>query len=152
MDLKIMYAALLFVAAWFYFYICLRQLIFDFTVGYPLIKKFGDAGVLATVGANRLNTISVVIWLFISAGMAFVVIRFCPLYLMIGFWSGAVIGLIVFINKLGPRTLSNFNAFCHTYCRFVENDDLRNAMSDTDLPKMRSALRALGKEIKFDLK
>lgn len=147
-----MYAALLFVAGWFYFYICLRQLIFDFTVGYPLIKKFGNAGVLSTVGANRLNTISVVIWLVISAGLGFVVIRFCTLYLTAGFFSGVAVGLIVFINKLGPRTLSNFNAFCHTYCRFVEDDDLRNAMNDADLPKMRAALRALGKEIKFDLK
>lgn len=44
MEMKIMYGALIFVAGWFYFYICIRQLIFDFTVGYPLISKFGKAG------------------------------------------------------------------------------------------------------------
>ncbi len=53
MDQKIMYAALLFVVGWFYFYICLRAAyIFDFTVAYPLIKKFGDAVVMASVGAK----------------------------------------------------------------------------------------------------
>ena len=41
LEMKIMYGALIFVAGWFYFYICLRQLIFDFTVAYPLISKFG---------------------------------------------------------------------------------------------------------------
>ena len=69
LEMKIMYGALIFVAGWFYFYICLRQLIFDFTVAYPLISKFGKAGeqVFAPTGANRMNTISVVIWLVICA-------------------------------------------------------------------------------------
>ena len=152
MDKQIMYAALLFVAGWFYFYICLRQLIFNFSVAYPLIKKFGDAGVMADVGARRLNTISVVIWLIICAGVAFVVIRFCPVYLLVSFFAGALVGLVVFYNRLGPKTHSNFDAFSHTYCRFVEEDDLRNAMSSADLPKIRAALRALGADIKIDLK
>ena len=60
MEMKIMYGALIFVAGWFYFYICIRQLIFDFTVGYPLISKFGKAGenIFAPTGARRMNTIS----------------------------------------------------------------------------------------------
>lgn len=152
MDAKIMYAALLFVVGWFYFYICVRQLIFDFTVGYPLIRKFGDAGVLAAVGARRLNTISVIIWLIICAGLAYAVIRLCPLYLMISFFAGAAVGLVVFFGKLGPRTQSNFDAFCHTYCRFVEDDALRAAMNGADLPKIRAALRTLGATLQFDLK
>ena len=63
MEMKIMYGALIFVAGWFYFYICIRQLIFDFTVGYPLISKFGKAGenIFAPTGARRMNTISVFI-------------------------------------------------------------------------------------------
>ena len=68
MDAKIMYAALIFVAGWFFFYICLRQLIYDFTVGYPLIKKFGDAGetIFAAKPARNLNTISVLVWLVLG--------------------------------------------------------------------------------------
>ena len=71
MEMKIMYGALIFVAGWFYFYICIRQLIFDFTVGYPLISKFGKAGenIFAPTGARRMNTISVVIWLIICVGL-----------------------------------------------------------------------------------
>ncbi len=152
-EMKIMYGALIFVGGWFYFYICLRQLIFDFTVAYPLISKFGKAKggeLFASKGANRLNTISAVIWLIICAGLAFVVIHFAALYLILSFFGGVVVGFIVFAKKLGPKTKSNFEAFCHTYCRFVPDDDLRQAMNQCDLPKIRAALRALDCDLKFE--
>lgn len=153
MEMKIMYAALMAVAGWFFFYICLRQLIFDFTVGYPLIKKFGSAGeaVFVPVGARRLNTISVAIWAVICAGLLFAVIRFCSLYLLISFFAGLAVCLVMFIKKLGPTDRTNFEAFCRTYCRFVPDDDLRQAMSVPDIPKMRAALRALGSELKLEV-
>lgn len=155
MEMKIMYGALIFVAGWFYFYICLRQLIFDFTVAYPLISRFGKAKngeLFAARGANRLNTISVIIWLVICVGLGFLVAYFAALYLTICFFVGAVLGIILYIKRLGPGTRSNFEAFCHTYCRFVPDDDLRQAMNQCDLPKMRSALRALDCELKFEFK
>lgn len=155
MEMKIMYGALIFVAGWFYFYICLRQLIFDFTVAYPLISKFGKAmngELFAAKGANRLNTISVIIWLVICVGLGFLVVHFAALYLIISFFVGAVLGIILCIKKLGPSTKSNFEAFCHTYCRFVPDDDLRQAMNQCDLPKMRAALRALNCDLKFEFK
>lgn len=155
MEMKIMYGALIFVAGWFYFYICLRQLIFDFTVAYPLISKFGKAmngELFAAKGANRLNTISVIIWLVICVGLGFLVVHFAALYLIISFFVGAVLGIILYIKKLGPSTKSNFEAFCHTYCRFVPDDDLRQAMNQCDLPKMRAALRALNCDLKFEFK
>ncbi len=153
MDTKIMLGALIFVGGWFYFYICLRQLIFDFTVGYPLINRFGSAGykVFMPQGAHRLNTISVVIWLLICAGIAYVVIRFCALWLLIPFWVGAASGLILFAKKLGPRTKSNFEAWLRTYCRFMPDDELRMACLNADLPKMRAALRALDCDLTFEL-
>lgn len=155
MEMKIMYGALIFVAGWFYFYICLRQLIFDFTVAYPLISKFGKAmngELFAAKGANRLNTISVIIWLVICVGLGFLVVHFAALYLIISFFVGAVLGIILYIKKLGPSTKSNFEAFCHTYCRFVPDDDLRQAMNQCDLPKMRAALRALNCDLRFEFK
>ena len=155
MEMKIMYGALIFVAGWFYFYICLRQLIFDFTVAYPLISKFGKAmngELFAAKGANRLNTISVIIWLVICVGLGFLVVHFAALYLTICFFVGAVLGIILYIKKLGPSTKSNFEALCHTYCRFVPDDDLRQAMNQCDLPKMRAALRALNCDLKFEFK
>ena len=154
MEMKIMYGALIFVGGWFYFYICLRQLIFNFTVAYPLISRFGkakDGELFGARGAFRMNTISVVIWLVICAGLGFLVVHFAALYLIISFFAGVVVGLVVFAKKLGPRTKSNFEAFCRTYCRFVPDDDLRQAMAQADLPKMRAALRALGVELKLDV-
>ena len=153
MEMKIMYGALIFVAGWFYFYICIRQLIFDFTVGYTLISKFGKAGenIFAPTGARRMNTSSVVIWLIICVGLGFLVVHFAALYLTISFFVGAALGMVIYAKKLGPRTKSNFEAFCRTYCRFVPDDDLRQAMAQADLPKMRAALRALGSDLKLDV-
>lgn len=151
MEVKIMYAALVFIAGWFYFYICLRQLIFDFTVGYPLIHKFGDAKLMVAVGAHRLNTMSVIIWLIICAGVAWAVIRFAALYLIISFGVGVLLGVIQFRSKLGPRTPSNFEAFCHTYYRFIPDEALQKAVYEADLPKIRAALRDLGSDLKLEV-
>ena len=87
----------------------------------------------------------------ICVGLGFLVVHFAALYLIISFFAGVVVGLVVFAKKLGPRTKSNFEAFCRTYCRFVPDDDLRQAMAQADLPKMRAALRALGVELKLDV-
>lgn len=154
MDVKIMYGALVFVLGWFYFYICLRQLIFDFTVGYPLISRFGKEGeeIFVAKGARRMNTISVVIWLVICAGLAFVVIYFGALYVKVAFAVGVVVGFAVYAKQLGPTTRSNFDAFCRTYCRFVPDDDLRQAMSNADTAKMHASLRRLGSSLKFEFK
>ncbi len=154
MEMKIMYSALVFIVGWFYFYICLRQLIFDFTVGYPLINRFGNEGpeVFAPKGAHRLNTISVMIWLVICIGLGFVAFYFFAIYLKISFGIGALTGVLAYLNKLSPATRSNFDAFCHTYCRFVPDDDLRQAMSNADIAKMHSNLHKLGSKLKFEFK
>ncbi|MEG1632699.1 MAG: hypothetical protein RR314_01480 [Oscillospiraceae bacterium] len=151
---KIMYGALIFIGGWFYFYVCLRQFVFDLTVGFPLIKKFGDAGetVFAPKPARWLNIISTVIWLLICIGIGWASFRFFALYLLIAFWAGALLGVALYINKLGPRTRSNFEAFCRTYYRFMPNDELRTAAYNADLPGMRAALRSLNSDLKFDLK
>ena len=84
-------------------------------------------------------------------GLGFLVVHFAALYLTISFFVGAALGIVIYAKKLGPRTKSNFEAFCRTYCRFVPDDDLRQAMAQADLPKMRAALRALGSDLKLDV-
>lgn len=84
LPMKIMYFALLAMAGWVYFYICVRQLVFDFTVGYRLIKVFDGVkeDVFAAQGARRLNTISVIMWAIICAGFLWLVIHFAATYLI----------------------------------------------------------------------
>ena len=154
MEAKIMYGALMLVVGWLYFYICLRQLIFDFTVGYPLIKRFGAAGdqIIAVKPARSLNTISVCVWFALCAGLGFLVIHFCPLWLMLPFWGGALLGVATFATRLGPGTKSNLEAWLRTYYRFMPDDELRTACYNTDLPRIRAALRALGVEADISVK
>ena len=77
LPMKIMYFALLAMAGWVYSYICVSQLVFDFTVGYRLIKVFDGVkeDVFAAQGARRLNTISVIVWAIICAGFLWLVIH-----------------------------------------------------------------------------
>lgn len=149
---QIMFFALMAVAGWLYFYICLRQLIFDFAVGYKLIKVFDSIGenVFGAQGARRLNTISVVIWTIICIVLAWVVIHFCDLYLIIGFFVGAAGALLMYIKRLGITTRSNFNAFCGTYCRFIADDELRQAAAQYDVKKMNALIKKMGSDVKFE--
>lgn len=152
LPMKIMYFALLAMAGWVYFYICVRQLVFDFTVGYRLIKVFDGVkeDVFAAQGARRLNTISVIMWAIICAGFLWLVIHFAATYLIIGFAVGALGALAMYSRRLGPRTRYNFEAFCRTYCRFCTDDALRQAMANCDVPKMHAALKALGSPLRFE--
>ena len=114
LPMKIMYFALLAMAGWVYFYICVRQLVFDFTVGYRLIKVFDGVkeDVFAAQGARRLNTISVIMWAIICAGFLWLVIHFAATYLIIGFAVGALGALAMSSKRMGPRPRYNFEAFC----------------------------------------
>ncbi|NLC72375.1 MAG: hypothetical protein GX684_01170 [Ruminococcaceae bacterium] len=152
MEMKILYAALMALAGWIFFYICVRQLVFNFTVGYPLISKLKPTGesVFYAKAARHLNNISVIIWFFIVAGISFVVIRFAPLYLQVSFAVGFISCILLFIKKLGPKDKKNLEAFLRTYSRFALPDDLRTAMYNADVPKVHAALRASGFDIRFD--
>lgn len=154
MEMKILWGALMFVAGWFYFYICLRQLIFDFSVGYPLIKRFGALGdeVFGAVGAKRMNTISVIIWFVIVAALGFVALYFPALYLKICFLVGVAVGYACYFSRLSPATRSNFDAFCRTYCRFSADDTLRQGMNDADAGKINASFKRLGSKDKFEFK
>lgn len=153
MEMKIMYGALIFVAGWFYFYICLRQLIFDFYRRLSAdiqVRQGRRGGIRPEGGETDEHHLGSDLAGYLRGN------RLCG-----GVFRGAVPCHLLFRRggrrshrlrqKLGPRTKTNFEAFCRTYCRFVPDDDLRQAMAQADLPKMRAALRALGSDLKLDV-
>lgn len=150
MEIKIMLAAALFLAGWLWSYLFLRQLLFNLITAFPLIKKMRSLREdLIAVGANRYTVISVVTCAVISLIVLFVVIRFCPLYLIISFAAGAVIALVFLFNKLSPNNRPMFDSFCTAYCRFVADDELRTAMYNKKTGQIKSRLKALGIEGSF---
>ena len=129
MAMKILFAAAIFLGGWLWFYLFLRQFLFNILTAYPLINKLKTASPdLIAIGATRYTNISIAVCLVISAIIIAVVIVFCPLYLLISFFVGALLGFVTHIGKLTPDNRNMFDTFCNGYYRFVPDDELRTAM------------------------
>ncbi len=150
METKIFLAAGIFLLGWLWFYFIMRQFLFNLMTAYPLIRKMQgiDSGLIA-VGAKRYTTTSVLVCLVISAIVVFVIIHFCPLYLIIAFAVGALLCLVLIITKLSPSNKAMFESFCTGYCRFVPDDELRTIMYNKEIKKINKRLRELGYQESF---
>lgn len=150
MEIKIMLAAAIFFGGWLLSYVFLRQLLFNFFTAYPLIKKMQQIdGDLIAIGAKRYTATSVLVCLLLSAVIVFVVLYFCPRYLIISFFAGVALCLIMIIGKLSPNNRQMFENFCAGYCRFVPDDELRTIMFNKDIKKINRRLRELGCDSSF---
>ena len=150
MEFKIMLAAALFFVGWLWFYVFMRQFLFNLFTAYPLIRSMQaiDPELIA-VGAKRYTGTSVLVCLVISAVVLFVVFYFCPLYLIISFLVGALLCLILIITKIGPQNKAMFESFCTGYCRFVPDDELRTIMYNKEIRKINRRLREMGYDSSF---
>ena len=139
--MQIMWFGAIFLGGWFWFYLFMRQFLFDFTVAYPLVKKMRNTGEdLILSAANKYTTVSVVVCSVFMAIVAFLVIRFLKTYLMIGFFVGALVGLVTRLGKLTPKDRGMFDSFCAAYYRFVPDDELRTAMYNKKPSQMKLRL------------
>lgn len=150
METKIMLAAALFLAGFLWVYFIVRQLLFNLSVAYPLLKKMKALKEdLVAVGAWRYTHISMAVCIFFSAIVLFVVIRFCPTYLLASFGGGALICFVFLVTKIKPQNKAMFDSFCTAYCRFVTDDELRTIMFEKEYKKIDRRLRELGCESSF---
>lgn len=139
--MQIMWIGAIFLGGWFWFYLFMRQFLFDFTVAYPLIKKMRNTGEdLILSAANKYTAVSVVVCTVFMAIVAFLVLRFLKTYLVIGFFVGALVGLVTHIGKLTPKDRAMFDSFCAAYYRFVPDDELRTAMYNKKPSQMKLRL------------
>ena len=145
MEVKIMYAAGLFFLGWLWFYLFPRQFLFNLMTAYPLIRKMRSLQPdLIAPGAVRYTSVSVAVSVFFSALLLAIVLWLCPLYLILGFAVGAVLGLGMYITRLSPQNRPMFDAFCAGYYRFVPDDELRTAMYNKKTGQIKVRLRAMG--------
>lgn len=147
MEMKFLYAGFLLLAGFLFFYICTRQLIFNFSVTMPLIKKFSVLGeeTFSTKFARRFNGVSTFVWILMNAGLIYVVARYCPLYLQLSFLAGWVFCFIGFFKQLKINK-KNFRAFCLMYSRFSLNTELYAAMNEGKVNKINAVFKSLGHE------
>ena len=137
METKIMLAAALFLAGFLWVYLIIRQFLFNLTIAYPTLKKMKAIKEdLIGIGAWRYTHISMVVCILVSAVVLFVVIRFCPTYLLIAFGVGSLICFLMLVLKIKPQNKAMFDNFCTAYCRFVQDDELRNLMFEKEYKKI----------------
>lgn len=144
MEVKIMYAGAVFLGGWLWSYVFLRQILFNFIIAFPIIKKMRSMQKdLIAIGANRYTVISVLVCLLLAGGILFLIIRFCPLYLIISFAVGAVVAFFMLFYLVTPRSRSMFDTFCSAYYRFVPDDELRTAMYNKKTGEIRARIKAM---------
>ena len=145
MAMKIMWAAAIFFGGWLFSYLFGRQLVFNYTVAYPTIKKMRsqDKDLIAP-GADKYTNISVIVCVLVILIVVFIVVRFCKLYLIISFAVGAVSALVMYAPHLKFSERGTFDLFCSAYSRFVPDDELRTAMFERKPKEIRKRIRDMG--------
>lgn len=145
MEMKILFAGAVFLGGWLWFYLFLRQFLFNLCTAFPLIKAMNQAQPeLIAVGAKRYTMVSLTVCTVVCAAVAALILRFCPLYLVISFFAGALVGIAMYAGKLSPKNRAMFDVFCNGYYRFVPDDELRTHMYNKNPHKMKVRLHTMG--------
>lgn len=145
MQMKILGAGVLLVLGWLWFYLFVRQFLFNFFTAYPLIKKMQAVKEdLIAVGAKRYTGVSVASCTVVCVIVIVLVAVLCPWYFVICFFAGALVALFMYLPLLGPKNRDMFDSFCSTYYRFVPDDELRTAMYNKKPSQMKVRLHAMG--------
>lgn len=120
---------------WIWFYLFGRQFMFNFGVAFPLIKKMNAEKELININSRRYTVISTIVTgLCLLAGFLMLLVK--ALYLKLGFFGGALVCLIMLWGKINPKEKGMFDSFCSSYYRFIEDDELRQAVYEKKYKKI----------------
>ncbi len=151
MPLKIMLGAFVFLVGWLWYYLFFRQFVYNFTTAFPLIRKMRSLNEdLISPNSKRYTMVSVFTSIAICTVIAAIVVFLCRkhYYYIIAFAAGALIACLMTLKKINPRNKAMFEAFCNAYYRFVPDDELRTAMFNKDIHKMKLRLHEMGISVK----
>lgn len=144
MEMKVLFGGAIMLGGWLWFYLFVRQFLFNFMTAYPLIKQMTAADAeLISPNAKRYTSVSVGLCAFVSVVIAVIVVLLCKAYLMICFFVGALIALCMYIGRLSPKNRNMFDSFCAAYYRFVPDDELRTAMYNKKPSQMKKRLHEM---------
>ena len=102
--MNIMWAGVFLALGWLWFYLFIRQFLFNLMTAYPLLRQMNalDKELIA-VGARRYTHISTGVSAFFALAAAAAVIAFCALYLKICFFIGGLVALVMFVPTLSYK-------------------------------------------------
>lgn len=141
--MQIMWYGVALVGGWFWFYLFVRQFLFNFTIAYPTIKKMNAQQELILPSAKKYTAVSVAVCTVFMALVVFLILRFLSLIPVCCFFAGGLVGLIMHIRVLTPTNRAMYDTFCGTYYRFVPDDELRTAMYNKKPSQMKVRLHAM---------
>ena len=145
MEYKIMLSGALVLGGFLWSYLFARQFLFNFMVAHPMIRKMNALQKdLIAVGAKRYTNMSSIVVFLVGGAILFLVIFFCPLYMIIAFAVGAVAALIFILFRMKPSNKSTFDLFAVAYYRFVPDDELRTILYNKEYQKVKSRLKKMG--------
>ena len=140
----IMWIAVFFLLGWLISYFFVRQVMYNFIIAMPMIRKFNSLkdGLIAA-GAKRYTTISTVTCIIVIGIVVAVVVRYARLALVLSFAGGAVVAIVMMVSMVSMKNRAMFEKFCDAYYSFIPDDELRTAVYNKDLARIRARLRAL---------
>ena len=144
-SMKIMVSGALVLGGFLWSYLFIRQLLFNVRIGHPMIAKMNklQPGMIAP-GATKYTVISDIVNLVVAGGILFLIIHFCPLYLILSFAGGALFAFIVLLFRIKPSNKQSFDLFSTAYYRFIPDDELRTIVYNKDYGKVKARLKKMG--------
>ena len=150
MEMKILFGGAIMLGGWLWFYLFVRQFLFDFMTAYPIIKRMLAVDPpLISVNAKRYTDVSIGLCAAVSIIVAVIVVLLCKTYLIICFFVGALIALCMYIGRLSPANRNMFDSFCAAYYRFVPDDELRTAMYSKKPAQIKKRLHSMNATADF---
>jgi len=145
MQMKIMWFGAIFFGGWLWAYLFVRQFLFNIIVADPLTYKMLalDKDLIGP-GAKKYTVISTSICVFFLLLACAVVIIFCSVYLIVGFFIGVVSASVMVYLKTKITNREMFDNFCGAYYRFIPDDELRTAMYNKKPSQMKLRLHDMG--------
>ena len=81
MEMKVLFGGAIMLGGWLWFYLFVRQFLFNFMTAYPLIKQMTAADAeLISPNAKRYTSVSVGLCAFVSVVIAVIVVLLCKTY------------------------------------------------------------------------
>ena len=78
MEMKVLFGGAIMLGGWLWFYLFVRQFLFNFMTAYPLIKQMTAADAeLISPNAKRYTSVSVGLCAFVSVVIAVIVVLLC---------------------------------------------------------------------------
>ena len=145
MQMKILWFGAIFFGGWLWAYLFVRQFLFNVIIADPLTKKMlaVDKDLIGP-GAKKYTGLSTGICVFFVLLACVIVIRFCPVYLIVGFFIGVVSASVMVYMKTKPTSREMFDNFCAAYYRFIPDDELRTDMYNKKPSQMKLRLHDMG--------